>query len=82
VCETGPDAPSSWASDVRITLRDGRMLERHNDDFLGTPTRPLSSAQLRAKFLRCAGGFPHAPALLEQLEGIASMPDVATLPLA
>jgi len=82
VCETWPDAPSSWASEVRIALRDGRTLERTNDDFLGTPTRPLSSAQLRAKFLRCAGAFAHAERLLEQLEAIASVPDVAALPLA
>ena len=82
VCEAWPDAPSGWASEVRIALRDGRTLERDNDDFLGTPTRPLSSAQLRAKFLLCAGEFAHAQALLEQLEAIASVPDVATLPLA
>src|SRR5258708_7860911 len=37
-CESGPDAPSSWASEGQIALRDGRTLERHNDDFLGTPT--------------------------------------------
>jgi 2-methylcitrate dehydratase PrpD len=82
VCEPWPDAPSSWASEVRIALRDGRTLERANDDFLGTPTRPLSSAQLRAKFLRCASAFAHAEPLLEQLEAIASAPDVAVLPLA
>jgi 2-methylcitrate dehydratase PrpD len=81
-CEAWPDAPSSWASAVRIALRDGRTLERDNDDFLGTPTRPLSSEQLRAKFLRCAGQFAHAQPLLEQLEAIASVVDVATLPLA
>jgi 2-methylcitrate dehydratase PrpD len=81
-CETWPDAPSSWASEIRIELRDGRALERANDDFLGTPSRPLSSAQLRAKFLRCASGFAHAEPLLERLEAIASVPDVAALPLA
>ena len=62
-------------------LRDGRTLERANDDFLGTPTRPLSSAQLKANFLRCAGAFAHAESLLEQLEAITSVPDVAALPL-
>ena len=82
VCETWSDAPSSWASGVRIALRDGRTLERDNDDFLGTPTRPLSPAQLRAKFLRCANRFAHAQTLLDQLEAIASVPDVAILPFA
>jgi len=80
-CETWPEAPSGWASDVRITLRDGRVLQRANDDFLGTPTRPLSRQQLAAKFLRCAGPYAHAQQLLEQLEAIASVPDVATLPM-
>lgn len=81
-CETWRDAPSGWASEILITLRDGRTLERANDDFLGTPTRPMSSAQLRAKFLRCAGTFAHAEPLLKQLEAITSVPDVAALPLA
>src|SRR5204862_292299 len=76
VCEVWPDAPSGWASDLRITLRDGRVLQRDNDDFPGTPTRPLSAPQLRQKFLRCAGQFPHAQALLEQLEAISRVPDV------
>src|SRR5687767_2283183 len=66
-CESWRDAPSGWASEIRITLRDGRTLERAEDDFPGTPTRPLSAAQLRAKFLRCGGAQP----LLEQLEAIA-----------
>ena len=81
-CETWPDSPSSWASEIRIALRDGRVLERANDDFPGTPTRPLSGLELRAKFLRCAGAFAHAERLLEQLEGMASVADVAALPLA
>jgi len=75
----GLNSHRSWIRQ-RIALRDGRTLERANDDFLGTPTRPLSSAQLRAKFLRCAGAFAHAEPLLEQLEAIASVPDVAALP--
>ena len=80
-CETWHDAPSSWASEIHVALRDGRTLERASDDFLGTPTRPLSAAQLREKFLRCAGAFPHAGLLLERLEDISSVPDVAALPL-
>ena len=81
VCETWPEAPSAWASDVRITLRDGRTVQRANDDFLGTPTRPLSREQLQAKFLRCAGSYAHAQPLLEQLQGIATVADVAMLSL-
>ena len=81
VCEPWPDAPSGWASEVHITLRDGRALERANDDFPGTPTRPLSAAELGEKFLRCARDFAHATALLEQLQAIATVPDVVALPL-
>lgn len=80
-CETWPESPSGWASDVHVTLRDGRTVQRSYDDFLGTPTHPLSAAQLRAKFLSCARGFPQASALLGGLESIASLGDVATLPL-
>jgi 2-methylcitrate dehydratase PrpD len=78
VCEPGH---SGWASEVEIRLHDGRVFSRANDDFLGTPTRPLSSAQLEDKFLRCAREFPHAKALLAQLQQIASVRDVAALPL-
>jgi hypothetical protein len=80
-CESWRDAPSGWASEIRITLRDGRTLERAEDDFPGTPTKPLSGPQLRAKFLRCAGAFPHAQFLLEELAGIAGVRDVTALPL-
>ena len=79
-CEPWPDAPSGWASEVQIKLRDGRTLERAENDFLGTPARPLSSSQLRAKLLRCARAFAHAKPLLQQLEAIAGLPDVAMLP--
>ena len=80
-CEVWPDAPSGWASKVVVALRDGRTLQRASDDFLGTPTRPLSHAQLRAKFLRCARGYAQPETLLAQLEAIAGLKDVATLPL-
>jgi 2-methylcitrate dehydratase PrpD len=33
-----------WASEVELTLRDGRVLTRAVDDFPGTPTMPLSTA--------------------------------------
>ncbi|MEO6748326.1 MAG: MmgE/PrpD family protein, partial [Casimicrobiaceae bacterium] len=80
-CEAWPEAPSGWASDAHITLRDGRSLQRANDDFLGTPTSPLSREQLDAKFLRCAAAYPRAQLLLEQLHGIATATDVSALPL-
>ena len=80
-CETWVEAPSGWASDVLIELRDGRTLQRTTDDFPGTPTLPLSHEQLAAKFMRCAGEYRNAQSLLEQLQTISSVRDVATLPL-
>jgi len=80
-CEIWPDAPSGWASELFITLRDGRTLQRACDDFPGTPTQPLSSRQLEEKFLRCAGGYASAPVLFEQLQGISGIAGVATLSL-
>jgi 2-methylcitrate dehydratase PrpD len=77
-CESGL---AGWASDVRVELRDGRALSCASDDFLGTPSQPLSAAQLAAKFLRCAGKFAHAQSLLAKLEAIADVRDVAELPL-
>ena len=78
-CETWAEAPSGWASEVIITLRDGRTLQRTTDDFPGTPTCPLSHEQLEGKFMRCAGEYRHAQGLLEQLQAISSVGDVATL---
>ena len=72
---------SAWASEVAIRLKDGREIIRAADDFEGTPTWPLSDQALRDKYLRCAQGFEHAAALLEQLERIETLPDVRVLAL-
>jgi 2-methylcitrate dehydratase PrpD len=80
-CEVWPELPSGWASDVQVQLTDTRVLRRSGEDFLGTPSRPLSTAQLEAKFLSCARGYVHADALLAQLEDIARVRDVAGLAL-
>jgi 2-methylcitrate dehydratase PrpD len=74
-------ARSTWASEVRIRLRDGRELVRTADDFKGTCTMPLSAAELRDKFERCASGFANAPRLLDQLESVDRLDDVSVLAL-
>jgi 2-methylcitrate dehydratase PrpD len=71
---------SSWASEVRITLKDGRELVHAADDFKGTCTMPLTAQELREKFHRCAPDFA-ADRLLDQLESIESVGDVRTLAL-
>jgi 2-methylcitrate dehydratase PrpD len=72
---------SSWASEVLVCLRDGREFTLAADDFKGTPTLPLTGAELREKFMRCAGSFAGASALFEQLDAIESLEDVRTLDL-
>ncbi len=81
-CEALDNPRGAWASDVEITLKDGRVLSRAADDFPGTPTMPLDAEALRAKYRRCAGDFPHAEVLLEQLEHIEAVSDVRALALA
>ena len=70
-----------WASEVALTLKDGRVLTRAEDDFPGTPTSPLSTPALREKYLRCAGDFEGAAHLLAQLEQVDTLPDVRALAL-
>ena len=80
-CQAGPTEWSGWASEVSVALRDGRIFTRFADDFNGTPTRPLGGEELRRKYLRCAGDFADARRLLEQLEAIETIDDVASLAL-
>lgn len=64
---------ASWETTTRITLRDGRVLERQQADFPGTPGAPLEPAQLRAKYDALTRRLPAAQAektfrLLDSLE--------------
>ena len=38
------------AADIRITMRDGRVLHRHVEHAIGSLARPMSDADLEAKF--------------------------------
>jgi len=81
-CEPIGEGRGGWASEVTITLRDGRVLTRACDDFPGTPSMPLDDDALAAKYRRCATGFEPAERLLGQLMDIARMPDVRALALS
>jgi len=81
VCEPLAEGRGGWASEVAVTLKDGRVLTRAEDDFPGTPASPLDDEALRAKYRRCAGDFPHAERLLAQLMHIGDVADVRTLDL-
>ncbi|WP_372621074.1 MmgE/PrpD family protein [Falsiroseomonas sp.] len=47
--------PQRRAARLRVTLRDGRVLERYQPTRKGDPDAPLSDAELSAKFLELAG---------------------------
>jgi 2-methylcitrate dehydratase PrpD len=48
------DYPRHFPGEVRITLRDGRTLERREPTSRGTPERRLSAGDIEAKFLQNA----------------------------
>ena len=50
-------AKSAWGSRMHFTLKDGRKLERHVEHALGTLERPMSDADLEAKFRGLADGI-------------------------
>lgn len=55
---------------LRLTLKDGSVLEEHVEHATGSPRNPLSDARLEEKFVTLAGrtlGEPGAKALLERL---------------
>ncbi|HYZ32762.1 MAG TPA: MmgE/PrpD family protein, partial [Crenalkalicoccus sp.] len=62
--------PARRPAMLRVTLRDGRVLERHQPTRKGDPEMPLSDAELSAKFTELAGpvlGAARAEALLATL---------------
>lgn len=71
----GDPIESPLPARVTITLTDGRRLERMRDYALGHPMRPMSAAQLEAKFFDCADQALPRPraerllALLSTLDG-------------
>jgi 2-methylcitrate dehydratase PrpD len=81
-CEPLGAGHGGWASEVTVTLRDGRVLARACEDFPGTPTLPLDDAALAAKYRHCAAGFAPAERLLEQLMNIERVTDVRSLTLS
>lgn len=65
-----------------ITLRDGRRLEKHIEKVLGSLERPLTDAQLEAKFRGLAEGILSArqiDQLISLCSSVASLPDSAAI---
>lgn len=78
-----PDAEiRKLESHVRIELTDGRVLERHVPHALGTLERPMSDADLEAKFRGlCAESFAEdrIAAMIEACWGIRAAADAGAL---
>ncbi|RVU05962.1 MmgE/PrpD family protein [Novosphingobium umbonatum] len=68
---------------LRVTLRDGQVLEAAQADALGCPARPLGAQALRAKFADCAAraALPpaDAPALAAAILSLEQCGDVGAL---
>jgi 2-methylcitrate dehydratase PrpD len=80
--ELGDDIERRGWSRVRIRLSDGRVLEAPLRGAAGHPDRPLSDAELTAKFLGCAApviGRGEAEAVARQIARLEDIPDIRTL---
>jgi 2-methylcitrate dehydratase PrpD len=67
---------------IAVTLRGGRVLSRHVGHAIGSLARPMSDADLEAKFRGLCGGILDAAAieaLIRQCWNIESMPAVGAL---
>jgi 2-methylcitrate dehydratase PrpD len=78
-----PDGLNEHAwSRVSVRLRDGRALTTPPRGASGHPDQPLTDAQLRAKFLACAGpvlGADAADGVAAQIEHLEDIPDIRAL---
>lgn len=76
VADPLPGVPG--ASKVTIRLQNGRVMSREVDDFDGTPNRPLSSADLRDKFMMFVrgSGMAQAASTFDRLQNIEEETDV------
>lgn len=82
VAEPTPEFPRRFPGRLRITLRDGRILEHYEAINRGSAERPLDSAAVREKFLRnAARALPVAQAhsLMDAVDGLEKMREVGTL---
>jgi 2-methylcitrate dehydratase PrpD len=74
--------PGRFKGAVRVTLKDGRVLEEIEEYNRGSAENPMSEAELRAKFDDNAGGFLSAAQrdrLAREIARTESLRDVTTL---
>ena len=80
--QTTRDCLPKRFSEVTITLRDGRRLQRRVFQAKGQPQNPLSDADLEAKFRDCAArAIPaeRAEVVLKAVRTLEAVPDVSSL---
>ncbi|OGK94762.1 MAG: hypothetical protein A2X50_09255 [Candidatus Rokubacteria bacterium GWF2_70_14] len=76
------DYPKHFPGEVRITLRDGRRLVRREPVSRGAPERPLTPAEIEAKFfLNATRAIPDVQAkrITEMVWNIETLPAVGAL---
>ena len=74
--------PGRFKGAVRVTLKDGRVLEEIEEYNRGSAENPMSEAELRAKFDDNAGGFLSAAQrdrLAQEIARTENLPDARTL---
>jgi 2-methylcitrate dehydratase PrpD len=74
--------PGRFKGAVRVTLKDGRVLDEIEEFNRGSAENPMSEAELRAKFDDNAGGFLSAAQRDRLAQAIAraqELPDARTL---
>jgi len=79
------DYPRTFPGRLRVRLRDGRVLERDEPVNRGSAERPLSDADVQAKFRTNAARAltpQRIETLLAALDGLASAPNISALAAA
>ena len=73
------DAMGDSPAKLRITLKDGQVLEARRDYATGSPKLPMTQAQVEEKFLDCAAQALPADAARKVLMALNSLPELPSL---
>ena len=74
--------PKEWPVLVKITLNDGTTFSRRVDSVIGSPSRPMSTSDLKDKFQTITGpilGMERAKQVCEMVLNIQNMKNISTL---
>ena len=72
-----PEAP--FPSTVTVYLKNGRSYTEHQDDAVGTPSKPMSMEKLVAKYRQCAGVVLKPPQVERSLEMLQHIDELNTM---